>query len=113
VIVSTDLNYCAKLWNYGKEPGSVMPALVEGCDVILGNEEDAEKHFGIHPDTVDVTQGDSFIYRLMTYDTDQQVLEFSAEASCLKHTIYRDMNLLTVAEFEKLIEGDTSGRVSL
>lgn len=59
VTVSTDLNYRKKLWNYGKEPGEVMPALVEGCDVILGNEEDAEKHFGIHPAEVDVTQGDT------------------------------------------------------
>lgn len=59
VTVSTDLNYRAKLWNYGKEPGDVMPDLVEGCDVILGNEEDAEKHFGIHPDEVDVTKGDT------------------------------------------------------
>jgi len=57
VTVSTDLNYRAKLWKYGKEPGDVMPELVAGCDVILGNEEDAEKHFGIHPESVDVTQG--------------------------------------------------------
>ncbi|WP_234572970.1 sugar kinase [Rhodohalobacter sp. 614A] len=59
VPVSTDLNYRAKLWNYGKQPGEVMPQLVEGCDVILGNEEDAEKHFDIHPGSVDVTQGDT------------------------------------------------------
>jgi len=59
VTVSTDLNYRKKLWKYGKEPGEVMPELTAGCDVILGNEEDAEKHFGLHPDHVDVTQGDS------------------------------------------------------
>ena len=59
ITVSTDLNYRKKLWKYGKEPGEVMPALVEGCDIILGNEEDAEKHFGLHPENVDVTQGDS------------------------------------------------------
>lgn len=59
ITVSTDLNYRKKLWKYGKEPGEIMPALVEGCDVILGNEEDAEKHFGLHPDAVDVTQGGS------------------------------------------------------
>jgi len=57
--VSTDLNYRKKLWKYGKEPGEVMPDLVAGCDIILGNEEDAEKHFEIHPDQVDVTQGKS------------------------------------------------------
>lgn len=59
VTVSTDLNYRKKLWKYGKEPHEVMPALVEGCDIILGNEEDAEKHFGLHPEGVDVTHGES------------------------------------------------------
>ncbi|NJK83155.1 MAG: sugar kinase [Saprospiraceae bacterium] len=59
VMVSTDLNYRKKLWQYGKAPGEIMPALVEGCDVILGNEEDAEKHFGLHPENVDVTHGAS------------------------------------------------------
>lgn len=59
ITVSTDLNYRKKLWQYGKEPNEVMPALVEGCDIILGNEEDAEKHFDIHPASVDVTKGGS------------------------------------------------------
>ncbi len=59
ITVSTDLNYRKKLWKYGKEPGEVMPELVAGCDVILGNEEDAEKHFGLHPEGVDVTHGGS------------------------------------------------------
>src|SRR5690606_10770973 len=54
--ISTDLNYRAKLWKYGKEPEEIMTELVSYCDVILGNEEDAEKHFGIHPDGLDVTK---------------------------------------------------------
>jgi len=59
VTVSTDLNYRKKLWKYGKKPSEIMPDLVAGCDIILGNEEDAEKHFGLHPKGVDVTQGQS------------------------------------------------------
>jgi 2-dehydro-3-deoxygluconokinase len=51
--VSCDLNFRKKLWQYGKSAGEVMPALVEGCDVILGNEEDAEKVFGIKPEGFD------------------------------------------------------------
>ena len=58
VTISTDLNYRKKLWKYGKRPQEVMPALVEHCDIILGNEEDAEKHFDLHPETVDVASGD-------------------------------------------------------
>jgi len=57
VTVSTDINYRKKLWKYGKEPGEVMPELVAGCDILLGNEEDAEKHFGLHPEGLDVTAG--------------------------------------------------------
>lgn len=55
LIVSCDLNYRKNLWKYGKEASEVMPALVEGCDIILGNEEDAEKVFGIKPRDFDVT----------------------------------------------------------
>ena len=51
--VSTDLNYRKNLWKYGKTAAEVMPALVEGCDLILGNEEDAEKVFGIKPEGFD------------------------------------------------------------
>jgi len=55
ITVSCDLNYRKNLWKYGKKASEVMPALVEGCDIILGNEEDAEKVFGIKPEGFDVT----------------------------------------------------------
>ncbi len=55
VTVSCDLNYRKNLWRYGKTAGEIMPALVEGCDIILGNEEDADKVFGIRPEGFDVT----------------------------------------------------------
>ena len=186
VTVSTDLNYRKNLWKYGKTASEIMPALVEGCDVILGNEEDAEKVFGIKPEGSDVTRtggevnaaefesvctqlmkrfprakkviitlrgsinanhntwggvlydgkklyqsprydithivdrvggGDSFmgglIYGLISYpEDDQKALNFAVAASCLKHTIYGDFNLVTVAEVENLMKGDGSGRVS-
>jgi 2-dehydro-3-deoxygluconokinase len=52
------------------------------------------------------------IYGLLTYgDDDQQALDFAVAASCLKHTIYGDFNLVTVAEVETLMNGDGSGRV--
>ena len=57
ITVSTDLNYRKNLWKYGKKASEVMPELVAGCDIILGNEEDAEKVFGIKPEGVDVSSG--------------------------------------------------------
>lgn len=53
--VSCDLNYRKNLWKYGKKASEVMPDLVAGCDIILGNEEDVEKVFGIKPEGFDVT----------------------------------------------------------
>ncbi|HKJ80364.1 MAG TPA: sugar kinase [Prolixibacteraceae bacterium] len=57
VTVSCDLNYRKNLWKYGKSAGEVMPELVAGTDIILGNEEDAEKVLGIKPEGVDVNKG--------------------------------------------------------
>ncbi|MFT6796828.1 MAG: 2-dehydro-3-deoxygluconokinase, partial [Maribacter sp.] len=186
VTVSTDLNYRAKLWNYGGDREAIMTELTSYCDIVLGNEEDAEKHFGIKPQGLDITTqgehvkaeaflsvcqqmmtkfpkakkvittlrgsisashnswagvlydgetmfqspqyqitdivdrvggGDSFmgglIYGLLKYpEDDQNALNFAVAASCLKHTIMGDANLVTVSEVEKLMDGDASGRVA-
>jgi 2-dehydro-3-deoxygluconokinase len=190
--VSCDLNYRKKLWKWGKTPGEVMPELVRHCDIAIGNEEDADKVFGIKAPETDVITGkveadkyryvceelakrfpnlktiaitlrgsisashntwsgvlysppsqgggglggfyiaptydithivdrvgggDSFmaglIYGLRTYGDDhQRALDFAVAASCLKHSIVGDFNLATVAEVEKLMGGEVSGRVS-
>lgn len=57
VTVSCDLNYRKNLWKYGKKCSEVMPALVTGTDIVLGNEEDAAMALDIHPEGVDVTAG--------------------------------------------------------
>ena len=55
--VSCDLNYRAKLWKWGKSAGEVMPELVARSDVAIGNEEDADKVFGIKAPGADVVSG--------------------------------------------------------
>jgi 2-dehydro-3-deoxygluconokinase len=55
--VSCDLNYRAKLWNWGASASDVMSELVAMCDVALGNEEDAEKVFGIKAPGSNITSG--------------------------------------------------------
>ena len=180
--VSCDLNYRHKLWNYGDSAAQVMEPLVAECDILLANEEDAEKVFGIRNEGVDVISGhveasrfertvrqlsqkfdrlkkiaitlrgsisashntwsgilwdgdtlreapvydithvidrvgggDAFmaglIHGLLTYDDDQKALDFAAAASCLKHTIPGDFNLVSVEEVERVMQGDRSGRV--
>ena len=47
ITISVDLNYRAKLWQYGKKPVDVMPGLVAYCHVIMGNLWAAESLLGI------------------------------------------------------------------
>lgn len=72
------------------------------------------KEYHIH--IVDrVGGGDSFgaglIYSLIEGKSTQEALDFAVAASCLKHTIEGDYNLVSVSEIEALAAGDASGRV--
>lgn len=53
----------------------------------------------------------ALIYALINGRELQDAIEFAAAASCLKHTIPGDFNLVTVPEVERLQKGDASGRV--
>ncbi len=59
--------------------------------------------------------GDSFggglIYSLLSEKAPQDAINFAVAASCLKHTIEQDFNLVSVSEVEALAAGNASGRV--
>lgn len=72
------------------------------------------KEYDIH--IVDrVGGGDSFasglIYAILNGYDEQKAVEFAIAASCLKHSIELDFNLVSVAEITALMNGDGSGRV--
>ncbi len=59
--------------------------------------------------------GDSFggglIYSLLSGFDEQKAINFAVAASCLKHSIEQDFNLVSVSEVESLANGNASGRV--
>ena len=59
--------------------------------------------------------GDSFggglIYSLLTEKSPQDAINFAVAASCLKHSIEQDFNLVSIAEVEALAAGNATGRV--
>ena len=74
----------------------------------------SDKKYSIH--IVDrVGGGDSFggglIYSYLSGFAPQRAINFAVAASCLKHSIEGDYNLVSVDEVEKLAGGDASGRV--
>ena len=179
VKVSCDLNFRKKLWT-SEKAGKVMGDLMQYVDVLIANEEDAEKVFGIKASGTDITGGtlsdegykdvckqlverfgfknvaitlresisasvndwaallydgkefykskkyhinivdrvgggDSFggglIYAMLEGYSMQDTIEFAVAASCLKHSIEGDFNLVSVDEVKNLMKGDGSGRV--
>ena len=179
VMVSVDLNFRKKLWS-SEKAGKVMGEIVKYCDLVIANEEDAEKVFGISAEGTDITSGtlndegykgvarklterfglkyvaitlresfsasdngwsamlydgsefysskkykmhivdrvgggDSFgaglIYGLTSGLSRKDSLEFAVAASCLKHSVEGDFNLVSKDEVETLMNGDASGRV--
>ncbi|MDR0550635.1 MAG: sugar kinase [Spirochaetaceae bacterium] len=79
-----------------------------------GKEYYFSKKYPVH--IVDrVGGGDSFggalIYAQINKYPPQETIEFAVAASCLKHSIEGDYNLVSVDEVKKLAGGDASGRV--
>jgi 2-dehydro-3-deoxygluconokinase len=56
VTVSCDLNFRKNLWSLAKA-NQIMSGLMPYVDVLIANEEDAEKVFGIKAEKTDVTAG--------------------------------------------------------
>lgn len=179
VKVSCDLNYRGKLWSPEKA-NKIMSQFMKYVDIILGNEEDAEKIFSIKAPESDISTGqlnkesykfvaqelirrfnfelvtitlresysasdngwsaiaydgeklyssnkykihiidrvgggDAFagglIYSLINGNQLQGALDFAVAASCLKHTIPGDFNLVSEEEVKSLQKGNVSGRV--
>lgn len=181
VTVSVDLNYRAKLWNYGKGAREVMREVTRHADLLLGNEDDCQKALGVDmpggtkteapavavyetltgrvmnefPNLARVAitlreshsadhngwsavlrnrakfisgpsydirsivdrigAGDAFAAGLIHGFTsrlpDEDALGFAVAASCLKHSVPGDFNLVTEKDVQALVEGDRSGRV--
>lgn len=57
LMVSCDLNYRGKLWKWGRTAGEVMSEMMKYVDIMVGNEEDTEKVFGVKAPGVDVARG--------------------------------------------------------
>lgn len=94
-------------------------ASMNGWSALLHDEKDCaipQRSTRYEINIVDrVGGGDSFasglIYGLLTKANTKDALEFAVAASCLKHTIPGDYNLVSVDEIEKLVTSGGSGRV--
>jgi 2-dehydro-3-deoxygluconokinase len=101
--VSCDMNYRAKLWKWGKSAGDVMTDLVAQCDVAIGNEEDAEKVFGIRAPESDVTAGkvDAEPYRFVCEELEKRFPSLRTVAITLRGSLSASHNTWSGVLWEK------------
>ncbi|MFP4028939.1 MAG: PfkB family carbohydrate kinase [Candidatus Brocadiia bacterium] len=109
--VSCDLNYRSKLWKWGKEPDEVMTELVSNTDISIGNEEDADKVFGIRAPHSDVEAGevDAEDYRYVAEKLMGRFPNLKKVAITLRGSISASHNTWTAVLFdgEELYKTDT------
>jgi 2-dehydro-3-deoxygluconokinase len=75
ITISIDLNYRAKLWKYGKEPAEILPALVQYCDLVMGNVWAAEKMLGIPVSETFADEHDKSAYLQQSQLSSKAILE--------------------------------------
>ena len=75
ITVSIDLNYRAKLWQYGVPVHEVMMRLAPYCDLIMGNVWAAEKmlQIPVHPELVTIDKKENYLEQALI--TSQQIIK--------------------------------------
>jgi 2-dehydro-3-deoxygluconokinase len=90
ITISVDMNYRAKLWQYGKSPLDVMPALVKHCDLLMGNVWAAETMLGIPVMPGIHESGQKSIYLKEALKTSQQIIENYPKCKAVANTFRFD-----------------------
>jgi 2-dehydro-3-deoxygluconokinase len=92
--ISCDVNYRGKLWKWGESPEKIMSELLEYVDVLICNEEDAEKVFGIKAPDINVSKGEMEAnrYRFVTEKLKERFPNLQLIAITLRQSISANYN---------------------
>lgn len=105
IIVSVDLNYRSKLWQYGKRPEEIMPGLVQYCDLIMGNVWAVETMLGI-PVTPDIHEsGQKSIYLKEALKTSGELIKQYPKCKAVANTFRFDAKK-EISYYAALYTGD-------
>ena len=88
--ISLDLNYRAKLWQYGSLPVQIMPGLARYCHLIMGNLWAAEKMLDIPVDAALIEKGRREDYLEHARISSMKILEKFPSAEIVANTFRFD-----------------------
>ncbi len=106
ITISFDLNYRAKLWQYGKQPVEVVPDLVQYCDVVMGNIWSAEKMLGIEIDKMINKQCSKEIYLQQAEATSKKIIEQFPKVKTVANTFRFDLGEKGINYYGTLYAGN-------
>jgi 2-dehydro-3-deoxygluconokinase len=106
ITISVDLNYRAKLWQYGAEPTDIMPGLVQHCDLVMGNLWAAEKMLGIPLDP-SLTTGNKADYLEHARISSQRIMQTFPKVKHVAKTFRFDHGVRGIRYFTSLYTDST------
>lgn len=125
IIISIDLNFRAKLWQYGKQPSEIVPQLAEYCDLIMGNIWAAEKMLNVAVPEGIVEADDKNTYLEQAKKTSEEIIRQYPKCKWVANTfrfdykqgiryytaLYTNKELLVSKEYlsEKILDKVGSG----
>lgn len=125
ITISIDLNFRAKLWQYGKQPSEIVPQLAAYCDLIMGNIWAAEKMLGVAVAQGIVEANDKNTYLEQAKKTSEEIIKQYPKCKWVANTfrfdyqqgityytaLYTDNELFVSKEYlsEKILDKVGSG----
>ena len=103
--ISVDLNYRAKLWQYGVAPTEIMPGLVQHCDLVMGNLWAVEKMLGIPVDNELTGRGRKEDYLEHAQRTSEQILALFPRVKQVAKTFRFDRGEKGIHYYTAFFEG--------
>ncbi len=90
ITISIDLNFRAKLWQYGKQPSEIVPQLAKYCDLIMGNIWAADKMLNISvPESIHEAN-DKNVYLEQAKATSQEIIKQYPQCKWVANTFRFD-----------------------
>lgn len=99
--ISCDLNYRSNLWKYGKLPSDIMPQLLRGCDVMLGDGDTMKTYFGIQGiDYQDIIEKTFFAFPKLKYIAMTARRAFNASHNAYKGFLHDGKTMYESKEYD-------------
>ena len=105
--ISVDLNFRSRLWKYGKKPVEIMPALVEHCDLVMGNIWSANALLGTSIDEHIHEVGTKEAYLDHARATSLEIMDRFPKCKTVANTFRFDSDKNNLLYYTSLYTGNT------